>query len=133
MRISPFKIGMVAAIAAVGMILAQVAGYDWFLIQLGGIRFPLWTLVAVYAGLQFTIWKMTRDRLQLSDDEVAQWGEKLELATPTILELYGERKPVKTIAEAVAKRHGVPSDVTLRYIIALARHARQQQQQNSGT
>lgn len=121
---TPYRIGWIAAIAAAVMIIVQFAGYDWFLIPFGdSFRFPLWILAAVYAGLQFWVWRLTQQKLTLTDDEVARWGDKLEQATPTILRMYSQRRPVKEIASHVEASHGIPPDVTLRYIIALAKYS----------
>jgi|GEM_PF-1248249 len=121
---TPYRIGWIAAVAAAAMIMVQLAGYDWFLIPFSdSFRFPLWILVAIYAGLQFWVWRLTQQKLTLTDDEVARWGDKLEQATPTILRLYSQRQPVKEIAAEVESSHGIPPDITLRYIIALAKYA----------
>jgi len=121
---TPYRIGWIAALAAAAMILVQIAGYRWFVIRItDGFSFPLWILVAVYAGLQFWSWRLTKERLALSDDEVARWGDKLEQATPKILRLYEDGRPVGEIAREIETSHGIPQDVTLRYIIALAQFA----------
>lgn len=122
---TPYKLGLIAAVAAAGMILVQLAGYEWFLVRIGSFVLPLWVLAALYAGLQFLQWHLTKKKLVLSDAEVAQWGDKLEQATPAILRLYGQHLPVKQVAAEVETSHGIPPDVTLRYIIALAQHAQQ--------
>ncbi|PKN57990.1 MAG: hypothetical protein CVU56_07930 [Deltaproteobacteria bacterium HGW-Deltaproteobacteria-14] len=120
---TPYRIGWIAAVAAAAMILVQIAGYSWFVIPVSeSFRFPLWILVAIYAGLQFWIWRLTQQRLTLTDDEVVRWGDKLEQATPTILRLYAQHQPVKEIASTVEASHGIPPDITLRYIIALGKY-----------
>ncbi|MFT7581498.1 MAG: hypothetical protein ACI9MR_003175 [Myxococcota bacterium] len=129
---TPLRIGIFASTIAVGMIVAQIAGYDWFIVQIGSFRFALWILVAIYAGLQLLIWRTQRKHLALSDKEVAKWGDKLEVATPDILEMYRERRPVADIAKALDANHGIPQDVTLRYIIALAHHARAMETEAAG-
>ena len=123
---TPYRIGWIAALAAVAMIAVQLAGYSWFLIRItDGFSFPLWILAAVYAALQFWSWHLTKQRLSLSDDEVARWGDKLEQATPKILRLYQDGLPVGEIARDVEASHAIPPDVTLRYIIALAQFSPQ--------
>lgn len=119
---SPQRMGTAAAIIAAIMLVYDLAGYTWFRAQLSPtFALPLWTLFAAYAGLQYLIWRHAQKGFELSDREVAKWGDKLELATPTILDLYTEGTPVKEIAKRVEGSHGVPPHVTLRYIIALAR------------
>ena len=130
---TPYRIGWIAALAAAAMIIVELAGYNWFLFPISeSFRFPLWILVAVYAGLQFWIWRLTQQRLTLTDDEVVRWGDKLEQATPTILRLYGQRQPVKEIASEIEASHGVPPDITLRYIIALGKYASPPPRDDSG-
>lgn len=119
---SPQRMGTLAAVVAAVMLAFDLSGYTWFRAQLtADFALPVWVLFAAYAGLQYLLYKHAQRGFELSDREVAKWGDKLELATPQILDLYAERKPVREIAKAVEKSHGVPTDVTLRYIIALAR------------
>ena len=68
---TPYKLGMIAAVAAAAMILVQLAGYEWFLVRIGDFTLPLWVLAALYAGLQFLQWQVTKKKLVLSDAEVA--------------------------------------------------------------
>jgi len=115
----------VAGLVALAMLCVEVAGLHWFTLRLApGCALPLWSLLAVYAALQFTLWRSDKRRLDLSEDEVARWGAQLEQVTPTILSMYGDKVPVREIATALQASHGIPPGVTLRYIIALARHVR---------
>ena len=57
-------------------------------------------------------------------EEVTMWGEKLELATPLIVDLFAQKNHSRDIAAAVENKHQIPPEITLRYIIALARHLR---------
>jgi hypothetical protein len=119
---SPQRMGTLAAVIAVVMLAFDLSGYTWFRAQLTPtFALPMWILFAAYAGLQYALYRYSKRGFQLSDREVAKWGHKLELATPKILDLYAERVPVRDIAKAIEKTHGIPPDVTLRYIIALAR------------
>jgi hypothetical protein len=119
---SPQRMGTLAGIMALVMLVFDLSGYTWFRAQLTPtFALPLWTLFAADAGLQYLLWRHARNSLELSDREVAKWGSKLELATPLILDLYAERRPVREIAKKVEASHGIPPHVTLRYIIALAR------------
>ncbi len=130
---SPQRMGTLAGVIALVMFVFDVAGYTWFRAQLTpSFALPVWTLFAAYAVLQYFIWRQANRGLDLTDREVAKWGSKLELATPQILDLYAERKPVRDIAQQVQKTHGIPPDITLRYIIALARF-RGQSTSDSGT
>ncbi len=108
------------------MLLAEAAGLRWFTMQIApGCVLPLWTLLAVYAALQFVLWRHHQTRLELSEDELARWGDALERVTPTIVSMYGDNVPVREIATTLEASHGIPPGVTLRYIIALARHLRE--------
>lgn len=124
---TPLVLGILAGLVALGMLVAEALGIRWFTFDLGGgCHFPLWTLFAVYAALQLFVWRSQR-RIHLSDAEVERWGPTLERVTPTIVSMYGERVPVREIAASLEASHGIPPGVTLRYIIALARHARELQ------
>jgi hypothetical protein len=108
------------------MLIAELAGVPWFSLQLTpSCRLPLWLLVAIYAALQHLSWRTQRRQVELSDDEVTRWGAELERVTPTILTMYANRVPVREIASTLEASHGIPPGVTLRYIIALARHVRE--------
>ncbi len=121
---SPQRMGTLAAVIAVVMLAFDLSGYTWVRAQLTPtFALPVWILFAAYAGLQYAIYRSSKRGFELSDKEVAKWGDKLEVATPKILDLYAERTPVRDIAKAVEKTHGIPQDVTLRYIIALARYS----------
>ena len=125
---SPLVLCIVAGAVAFGMLLAEAAGLRWFTLQVApGCGLPLWTLLGVYSALQFVLWRSARRRLELSEDEIAHWGALLERVTPTILSMYGDKVPVREIATTLEASHGIPAGVTLRYIIALARHVREHQ------
>jgi hypothetical protein len=122
--LNPLVLGIIASVVAVAMVVAEALGSTWFRLEItSDCHFPLYWLVATYAALQFVLWR-NRQRLELSDDEIARWGPTLERVTPTILSMYGERVPVREIAASLEASHGIPPGVTVRYIIALARHAR---------
>jgi hypothetical protein len=123
--VNPFILGIIASVVAVTMIVAELAGFRWFTLQLtAGCGLPLWTLFAVYAALQFVLWHGRRKSIELSDEEVQRWGDALERVTPTILSMYEDKVSVRDIAASLEASHGIPQAVTLRYIIALARHVR---------
>lgn len=120
---NPLKIGTIAAVAAVAMVLTELVWQPVFTVRFSdSFALPLWILVAVYAGLQFALWHFTRKGMSLSDDEIARWGPTLERVTPDVLRRCEERTSVKEIAADLERDEGIPRDVTLRYIIALGRH-----------
>jgi hypothetical protein len=123
---TPLVLGVIAALVAATMLVAEAAGLRWFTLEIAdGCTFPLWSLVAVYAALQLMLWRNQR-RVDLSQAELERWGPTLERVTPTIVSMYAEHVPVREIAASLEASHGIPPSVTLRYIIALARHAREQ-------
>lgn len=119
-NMNPFRIGVIALGVAAAMVVIDFAWRPVFTLRLGpSFELPLWILCTVFGVLQMYLWYVTRSRLSLSDKEVAQWGSKLEKATATILEQAKSSTPVREIATQVEATHGIPVDVTLRYIIAL--------------
>lgn len=98
----------------------------WFVLNLGGFRFPLGVLLLIYAGLQLTLHLMTRGRVLLTDAEVDRWGHQLELVTPLILEELERGRSMKVVAQRAQKEHGLPPDITNRYTIALLRSLKQE-------
>ncbi len=118
--LNPFRLGVFSAGIAIVMILVEALWRPVFTIQItSSFALPLWILVAIYSALQLVVWQATSKRLTLSDAEVAQWGAKLEAATPQILEKISARTRVREIAESLESSEGIPTDVTLRYIIAM--------------
>ncbi|MEZ4266084.1 MAG: hypothetical protein R3F39_06880 [Myxococcota bacterium] len=123
MRFNPLQLGVVSAVIALAMWLTDLLWRPIFRVQLtDDFALPIWMLLAIYAALQLWFWSATRERMDLSEDEVAKWGPKLEEATPDILKQWQAKTPVKDIAATVEADHGIPVDVTLRYIIALGKH-----------
>lgn len=125
-RFSPLKLGIFFGILAVGMLVTELVYKPIFTLQLTeSIALPVWILVGVYAGLQLLLWHMTKRHLDLTGEELAKWGEQLEAVTPEILDLYAQHVPLREIATRIHTSHGIPPDVTLRYIIALGKHAKE--------
>lgn len=123
---TPLILGIAATVVALALLVAEAAGNDWFLLHFGSqCAFPLWILVGIYAALQFTVWTTQRRAAasapELTEDDVARWGEALERVTPVIVTMYGSHTPLREIADSLQTSHGIPPDVTIRYIITLAR------------
>lgn len=126
--VNPLILGIIASVVAVTMIAAELAGLRWFILPVApGCVLPLWTLFAIYAVLHFVLWRARRRDVELSDDEIARWGHHLEQVTPAILSMYARKVSVRDIATSLEASHGIPPEVTLRYIIALGRHVRDRQ------
>jgi len=119
-NMNPFRIGFIAFVVSGAMLAIDTFWSPVFTLRISRtFEMPLWILCAVFGLLQFVLWYATQKRLFLSDDEVAKWGKQLEAVTPTVLEQARAATPVRQIAEGVEESHGIPVDVTLRYIIAL--------------
>ena len=64
--------------------------------------------------------RMVRSQVSLSTKELEKWGDRLAASTPFIVEQLEGQKTPAGIAKQVEKDRGVPQEITLRYIIALA-------------
>ena len=124
-RFHPKKLAIGFGSLAAVMLLIEQLWFPVFTVRIGeSIAIPVWVLVAIYAGLQWWVHRITSRNLHLTAEELAKWGERLEAATPKILNEYEASTSIREIAADIEKSHGIPPDVTLRYIIALANHAR---------
>lgn len=125
---NPLLFGIIGALIALAMLVTEILGHRIFTLQLtSACGVPLWALFATYAALQLIVWRYSKRPVELTSDELALWGTKLEDATPSILAMYGEEhKSVRDIAASLESSHGIPKHITLRYIIALGRHLRDQ-------
>lgn len=123
-RFHPRKLAIGFGLLALAMLVTELVWYPIFTVRLGeNIAIPVWLLLGIYAGLQYWVDRLTNKHLHLTLAELQQWGSKLEAATPKILNEYEASTSIREIAADIEKIHGIPPDVTLRYIIALARHA----------
>ena len=122
-RFNPKKLGIAFIILAIIMFVVEQVWKPVFTLPITeSVGFPVWILSAIYGALQVYIWQATQRHVPLTDAEIAGWGEKLEKATPTILERFQNHAKVGEIASAVEKSHGIPPEITIRYIIALGQH-----------
>ena len=85
-------------------------------------KFALAALAAIYGGLVMAQDLIIRRGTNLSQGELKTWGQHLSNATPDILELSELGNPPGDIAERIHDAHGLPPEVTLKYIIALGRY-----------
>jgi len=124
-RFHPRKLAIFFGVLAAAMLITEQVWYPVFTVHIGeSISIPVWVLVAIYAGLQWWVHRLTSKHLHLTDAELQQWGPKLEEVTPKILNEY-QSSTIREIAAEIEKSHNIPPDVTLRYIIALAQHAKE--------
>ena len=126
-KISPKKLGIIAFVIAAAMFLVELVWLPVFSLPMGTWRFPVYALIAIYGALQLFLWYATTERIPLTSEEIGAWGEKLEEATPLILELYSNGEHSRDIATAVEGQHAIPPEITLRYIIELAKHLKSEQ------
>ena len=119
MGITSLQIGTVALILAAGMGLYDMFMTPIFRFSIAGVTIPLWALLALYAGLQLWSWRLTERGAVLSDEEVERWGETLTEITPNLIAELEAGRSVTEVAEMLRTQHGLPVDVTLRYVIAL--------------
>ena len=84
------------------------------------IWFGLGMFLLVYGIVLIVQDRMVRSQVSLSTKELEKWGDRLAASTPFIVEqLEGQETPA-AIAKQVEEDRGVPQEITLRYIIALA-------------
>jgi len=65
---------------------------------------------------------MVRGRVELTEEDLSKWGERLSAGTPEMLELLGKGETPLFVARALEEGRGIPQEITLRYIIALGNH-----------
>lgn len=119
MRITALQVGRISLLLAAGMGLFDLAVQPFFRFSLGGFTIPLWVLLTIYGAIQLWTWSLTERGAVLSEEEIAQWGDTLTEITPALIEALENGKPVSEVAKKLKAQHGLPVDVTLRYVIAL--------------
>ncbi|MFH1530010.1 MAG: hypothetical protein ABIK09_04640 [Pseudomonadota bacterium] len=95
---------------------------NWFEVYLGGFEFNLGWPALIYAGILSARNVVLRPQLQLTPRELHDWGKVLEEETGRIVDLYGAGTSTREIAERLHALRGIPLEVTLKYIIAVARY-----------
>jgi len=108
-------------------LLSSVA-VDWFEVYLGGFRFNIGWPALVYAAILTARNVVLGPKLELTSRELHDWGAVLEEETGRIVDLFGAGTSTSEIAEQLRASRGVPREVTLKYIIAVARY----QKKNAG-
>lgn len=122
-RFNPKKLGIAFIVLAVLMFIVELVWKPVFTLPITkSFGFPIWILSAIYGALQVYIWQATQKHVPLTDAEISVWGDKLEKATPVILEMVQKQEKVGDVALTVEKEQGIPPEITIRYIIALGQH-----------
>ena len=124
MRVTALQVGTISLLLAAGMGLFDLAVKPVFRFTLGVFTVPLWILLSIYGAIQLWAWNLTERGAILSDAEVEKWGELLTEITPTLISAIESGKPVSEVAKKLESEHGIPVDVTLRYVIALGQMRR---------
>jgi len=119
--VSRLYIGIFAIAAAIGMAACDIFYKPWFSIDLTVFRLPIWILVFPYGALNIIYHYMEKRACRLSDEEIIEWGRKLEDAVPEIIDLIGQKVSIKEIAARMETTRGIPQLITLKYIIALGK------------
>jgi len=99
-------------------------GVSWLSIPLGGIRFNPGWVALVYAAVLLARNLLLRPHLDLTQRELHDWGEALGAETVRILSLHRQGRPAADIADLLERDRGLPREVSLKYMIALARYGR---------
>jgi len=94
---------------------------DWFDIDFTYFKLNLGWFAVIYSAL--LLWKniYTRMELDLTPRELHDWGDRLSLATPEILERAEQGQRPREIAQELLAKHGIPEIVSLKYMVVLAR------------
>ena len=96
--------------------------FNWFEVHLGGFEFNLGWPALVYAAILIARNVVLKPQLDLSPRDLHDWGKVLEEETGRIVELYDSGVSTKEIADQLLASRGMPAEVTLKYIIAVARY-----------
>ena len=81
-------------------------------------------IIAILCGVLFTVQDaIVKRRMALSTTELDAYGNLLADATPEILEMSEKDVGASDIARQIKSTHGVPEEITLKYIIALGKYS----------
>lgn len=108
-------------IAGIGMLISQF-WLDWFVVDFTYFRLNVGWFAVVYSGLLAYRNVLVKEELQLTPRELHDWGETLSRITPTILELARDGVGPKDIASQLEKSDGVPTLVSLKYMVAVSQY-----------
>ncbi|HIA02091.1 MAG TPA: hypothetical protein EYN66_09300 [Myxococcales bacterium] len=81
--------------------------------------FPIATLAVLYGVLAIISARIAVDHAQLTEEEISEWGEGLEKATPQIISLSEEQWSSEAIAQEVEKSTQIPEVVLIKYMYAI--------------
>lgn len=98
---------------------------DWFEVYLAGYEFNLGWPAVIYASILGARNVFLKPQLDLTPREMHDWAGVLEEETGRIVELYGAGVSTADIAAKLKADRGVPREVTLKYIIAVAKYQKE--------
>ena len=99
----------------------------WLQFDLFGVPLPIGLLIAVYGGLVVIYYKRRRTSLELTPEDMALHGRRLEEAVPMILDLYDRKVAIPEIATIVEQQHSVPQEITGKYILSYLKALQEQE------
>ena len=105
-----------------GLALLSSVWVDWFEVYLAGFEFNLGWPALTYAAILTMRNVALKPQLDLTQRELHDWAAVLEEETGRIVELYGAGTSTQEIADRLHEARGLPREVTLKYIIAVARY-----------
>lgn len=65
-----------------------------------------------------------RSQVALNLVELEKWGNALTEATPEIVEHLQNDETPASVAQNMEKRHRIPQEITLKYIVALGNYGK---------
>jgi len=86
--------------------------------------FPVAVLAIIYGVLALISNHMAVNNAQLTHAEIAEWGEKLEKATPRIIQLSGEQWSSEAIVETIEQESKIPQHILIKYMYAIRGYLR---------
>jgi hypothetical protein len=87
--------------------------------------FPLGFLAGLVGALWVVSARAAVVEAQLTQAEVATWGDKLERSTPRIIALSEQQCSTEYIAELVHKEAGIPEEILIKYMYAMRTYLQQ--------
>jgi hypothetical protein len=81
--------------------------------------FPIAALAVLYGILAIISARIAEDHAHLTEGEIAEWGDRLEKATPQIIELSEQQWSSEAIAQEVERDTDIPQGVVIKYMYAM--------------
>lgn len=112
--------GILFVVVGATMIIFDLAVEPVFSLPItSSIKFPIGLLAILVGGLYIVSHRIATDHAELTQTEVATWGQKLELATPKIIAMSEKQLSTEYIAEKLEKELKIPEEILLKYMYAM--------------